>query len=146
MAWTCALKYTEAELELISDPDIYLMIENNMRGGIATISHRQAVANNPLVDGYDPSEPNSWIQYLDANNLYGCSMSEPLPVGKFRFLEEQEIESFDVSLLSIPADADTGYIVECDLTYLQTFHQLHNAYRMHDTVLSTSPRLKSTYA
>jgi len=91
LAWTCALKYTEAELELISDPDIYLMIESNMRGGIATISHRQAVANNPLVDGYDPSRPNSWIEYLDANNLYSCSMSEPFPVGKFQFSDEQEI-------------------------------------------------------
>jgi len=95
---------------------------------IATISHRQAVANNPLVDGYNPSKPNSWIQYLDANNLHGCSMSEPLPVGKFRFLDEQEIESFDV--MSIPADADTGYIVEFDLTYPQTLHHLHNDYPM----------------
>jgi len=41
LAWASALKYTEAELELIADPDMYLMVENSMRGGIATISHRQ---------------------------------------------------------------------------------------------------------
>jgi len=91
LAWARALKYTEAELELITDPDVYLMVENSMRGGIATISHRHAVANNPLVEGYDPSKPHSWIQYLNANNLYGCSMSQPLPVGQFQFMEEQEI-------------------------------------------------------
>ena len=50
---------------------MYLMVENNMRGGIATISQRYARANNPLVEGYDRSKPNSWITYLDANNLYG---------------------------------------------------------------------------
>jgi len=60
---------------------MYLMIENNMRGGIATISHRHAQANNPQVEGYDPSKPTSFITYLDANNLYGTAMSEPLPVG-----------------------------------------------------------------
>jgi len=47
---------------------MYLIVENCMRGGIATISHRHAVANNPLVEGYDPTKPHSWIQYLDANN------------------------------------------------------------------------------
>jgi len=33
------------------------MVENNMRGGFATISHRYARANNPLVVGYDPQNP-----------------------------------------------------------------------------------------
>ena len=61
LAWASALKYTEAELELITDPDMYRMVENSMRGGIATISHRYAVANNPLVEGCDPLKPHSWI-------------------------------------------------------------------------------------
>ena len=89
LAWASALKYTGAELDLITDPDMYLMVENNMRGGIATISQRYAQANNPLVEGYDPSKPNSWITYLDANNLYGTAMSEPLPKGNFRFLSRR---------------------------------------------------------
>jgi len=55
--------------------------------------------------------------------LYGCSMSEPLPVGQFRFLEQHEIDKFDV--MSIPADAETGYILECELAYPKTLHQLH---------------------
>jgi len=42
LAWASALKYTHAKLDLITDPDMYLMVENNMWGGIATISHRHA--------------------------------------------------------------------------------------------------------
>jgi len=45
------------------------MIENSMRGGIATISQRYASANNPFVDGYDEDETRH-ITYLDANSLY----------------------------------------------------------------------------
>ena len=71
-------------------------------------------------------------------------MSEPLPVGKFRFLDEQEIERFDV--MSIPADADTGYIVECDLTYPQTLHHLHNDYPMAPEHLTVDRDMLSEYA
>jgi len=46
LAWTSALKFTGVELDLITDPDAYLMIENNMRGVIATISHRHNNNNN----------------------------------------------------------------------------------------------------
>jgi len=115
LASASALKYTTTKFDLITDPDMYLMIEKNTRGGIATISHRYAQANNPLVERYDPSKPNSWITYLDANNLYGTAMSEPLPVGNFRFLPQDEISDF--SVMSISAHGDMGYIIECDLKY-----------------------------
>jgi len=68
LAWASALKFTDVEPDLISDPDAYLMIEHNIRGGIATISHRHAEANNPLVEGYDPIKRASYVTYLDANN------------------------------------------------------------------------------
>jgi len=83
-----------------------LMIENNMWGSIATISHWHARANNPLVEGYNWSQPNSYITYLDANNLCWTAMSEPLPVGNFLFLFQAEIANFD--LMNIPAHSDTG--------------------------------------
>ena len=85
---------------------MYLTVQNNTRGGIVTISHRYAQANNPLLEWYDPSKPTSFITYLDANNLRGTAMSEPLPVGKFRFLSDQEIS--DIDLNNIPPDSDTG--------------------------------------
>ena len=44
LAWASALKYTNAKLDLITDPYMYIMMENSMRGGIATISHRHARA------------------------------------------------------------------------------------------------------
>ena len=56
LAWAMALKHTKAELDLLTDPEVYLMIENAMRGGTATISQRYTLANNPLVKGYDDSE------------------------------------------------------------------------------------------
>ena len=49
-----------------------LMIESDIRGGIATISHRHAKANNEYIGAeLDPAEESKFILYVDANNLYG---------------------------------------------------------------------------
>jgi len=59
LAWAMALKYTGVKLYLITDLDAYLMLENSLRSGIATISQRYSLANNPLVpETYDDSKPN----------------------------------------------------------------------------------------
>jgi len=84
LALAMALKHTNAKLDLITDPDINLTIEGGMRGGIATISKRHADANIPDVDGYDPTQPNRYITYLDANSVFATAQSQPLPVGDFR--------------------------------------------------------------
>ena len=49
LAWNAALKITKIQLELLSDPDMLLMIESGIRGGIATISHHHAQSNNEYM-------------------------------------------------------------------------------------------------
>ena len=78
LAWDAALKVTEVELELLSDPDMLLMIEKGIRGGVSTISNRYGKSNNRYMGGrYDASKPTKYITYLDANNLCGWAMSKP---------------------------------------------------------------------
>ena len=49
-AWDATLKFTKIQLELLSDPDMLLMNESGIRGGIATISHRHAKANKEYME------------------------------------------------------------------------------------------------
>ena len=123
-AFDAMLKMTKIELTLISDPTEFLFYENAIRGGVSMISNRHAVANNPLVPDYDPSVPTSYIQYLDANNLYGWAMSQPLPVGEHKFLSDEEVEAFDVT--KVDENGSTGYVLEVDLLYPDHLHDLHN--------------------
>ena len=79
-AWDAALKITKVQLELFNDPDMLLMIESGIRGGIATISHRHAKANNEYRGTeFDPTKESKFISYWDANNLYGWAMWKQFP-------------------------------------------------------------------
>jgi len=69
-SFDCMLKYTEVQLELLSDYDQLLMKEAGARGRLTQASMRYAQANNSKVPDYEPSKPNSWIAYLDATNLW----------------------------------------------------------------------------
>ena len=73
LSWEACLKHTKVELELLTDDEMYLFLESSIRGGISTITHRHAVANNQYMEEgeFDPDKDESHIIYLDANNLYG---------------------------------------------------------------------------
>ena len=79
LTWDAMLKMTRIELELISNIDMRLFIEKGMGGGISYMSKRHIKANNKYIECYDSSKESKYITYLDANNLYGWSMSQYLP-------------------------------------------------------------------
>ena len=84
LAWDATLKITKVQLELLSDNHMLLMIERGIRG-IATISHRNAKANNEYIGTeFDSAEKSKFISYLDAKNLYGLAMSKQLPTSGFK--------------------------------------------------------------
>ena len=74
------LKKTNVKLELLTGYDMLLEVEEGIRGGICHSIHRYAKANNKYMKNCDKNKESSYIQYLDANNLYGWAMSQKLPV------------------------------------------------------------------
>ena len=84
-------KKTSIELELLTDYNMLLMVEEGIRGGICHSIHRYAKANIKYVRNYNNNEESSYIQYLDANNLYGWAMSKKLPVNGFKWTENVKI-------------------------------------------------------
>ena len=65
---------------------------------------------------HDPEEESSFLQYLDANNLYGWAMSQPLSTGGFKWVTPDEIAEC----------SDKGYLLEVDVKYPKELHDLHN--------------------
>ena len=119
LAWDACLKITGVELELLSDIDMLLMIEKGIRGGVSMISNRYGKANNKYMgESFNEKEPSKYIQYLDANNLYGWAMSKPLPTHGFKWMKMDEFETWELH----------PCILEVDLEYPKNLHDLHNDY------------------
>ncbi|XP_072028310.1 uncharacterized protein [Amphiura filiformis] len=119
LAYDAMLKKTGARLELLNDVDMMQMIEKGIRGGVSMIITRHSEANNKYMGpDFDPTRPSKFIQYLDANNLYGHAMSQPLPTGGFKWMSANELRDWRL----------WPCIVEVDLEYPKELHDLHNDY------------------
>ena len=128
LAWDACLKMTSVKLELLSDSNMLLMFEEGIRGGISIISNRYGEANNKYMrKGFNKNKPSKYLMYLDANNLYGCAMSKKLTTHGFKWLLDREIgKLFNNQVLQVWEKIPC--ILEVDLEYPETLHDLHNDY------------------
>ena len=125
LAWDACLKDTKQELQLLKDYDMLMMFEQGIRGGISHISKRYAEANNKYMKDFDESKPSTFIQYLDANNLYGWAMTQKLPTHLFKWID---VDKTSVLKLLEKKDTNQGFIFEVDLDYPSSLWKSHNDY------------------
>ena len=124
LAWQACLKKTKVKLELITDYDIFMMVEKGVRGGMCQAIHRYAKANNKYMKNYDKSIKSSYIEYLDANNLYRWAMSQKLPVDGFKWVKKLSKFNKD-SIKRYDENSDVGYFLEVDVEYLKELSNFH---------------------
>ena len=104
-SWQAMLKMTKIELELISDSDMYLFLMDTIRGGICVVNKKFVKSNNiytrkvhdessdkKVKKKLKTNDLNKFIMYLDANNLYGHSMSKPLPYKNFKWSNDLTLD------------------------------------------------------
>ena len=102
-----------------------LMVEEGIRGRICHSIHRYAKANNKYMKDYDKNIKSSYIQYLDANNLYGWAMSQKLTVNNFKWVKDTS--KIDEKFIKNYYENDRkGYILEVAVKYPKELHDLHS--------------------
>ena len=125
LAWQACLKKTEVKLDFLTNIDMLLIVEKGIRDGICRAIHRYAKANNKYMKNYDKNKESSYIQYLDANSLFGWAMSQKFSVDGFKWkrnmlkFNEDFVKNYD-------EDSDKGYIFEVDVKYPKNLHDLHS--------------------
>ena len=87
-------------------------------------------ANNKYMKNYDKKVISSYLMYLDANNLYGCAMSQKLPVNDFEWVKK--LSKFDERFIkNYDENGDKGYFLEVDGEYPKNLYILHNIYHFY---------------
>ena len=119
------LRKTDAKLELLTDLNMLLMVEEGIRGAMCHAVHRYAKANNKYMKNYDEKEESSFLEYLDANNLYGWVMCQKLPVGGFKWVKN--VSKIDKDFIkNYDEDRDLEVFLKIDIEYPKELHDLHS--------------------
>ena len=119
---------TRVTLEKISDINMYMFLEQGMRGEVNYINKR-----------YSEASKNVNILYLDINNLYGCAMRQYFSINNFKWVKN--IHKIEQRLMNIKNNSSTGYVLEVDLEYLQEMHDIHNDYQLARENINISKRM-----
>src|SRR5277367_63745 len=113
LSWDSMLKMTKHVEQMPQDINMILLLERGIRGGSVHCAKRHSKADE-----------NTFLLYLDANNLYGWALSQPLPTGGFEWVDPKDK---DLDSLCNPPEG-VGYILEVDLSYSPSLHQHHNCF------------------
>ena len=123
LAFEAMVKCTKVKLELLTDIEMVLMVEKVICGGLTQVVKRHAVANHRYLPGYDASKKSVFLQYLDANNLYGYAMSRKLPLDGYKW---DNIDKFTSDFVKNYDDnGDKGYLLEVDVEYPKDLLSAH---------------------
>ena len=139
-SWDAMLLKSGIELDLIYDEEVYKTTEHGLRGGMCQVSHRKVEANNPYMgEDYDENKETSYINYLDANTLYGLAMSQKLPYKDVHYsnkkFTEEDVLNYD--------DGYEGYILDVDLEYPKELHDKHIDYPLAPEIMNVTADMLS---
>ena len=76
------------------------------------------------MKNYDKNIESSYVEYLDANNLYGWAMSQKLPTNSFKWVED--LSQFNENFIkNYDENSDIGHFLEVDIDYPKRLFNLH---------------------
>ena len=117
---------TRIELELLTEKRMLYMFEEGIRGGMCQALDHYKTANNKYMKNYDKNIESSFLQNLDANNLYGWAMTKTLPIGEFKRIEKCEFLMFDEEFIkNYDENSDNGFLYETDVEYPKIIGMSH---------------------
>ena len=131
LAWQACLKKADVKLELLTDYQMLLMIEEGIRGGMCQSTHSCAKANNKCMKNSDKKVESSYLTYLDANNLYGWATSQKLPVNGFMWYTKYASDFAEDFIKNYNEDSDEGYFLEVDIEYPRNYGVLIKTYHFY---------------
>ena len=78
------------------------------------------------MKNYNKNIEPSFIQYLDANNLCGCAVSQKLPVNNFKWIKKEELSNFNEDFIkNYNENGNIGYFLETDIDCPKELFSLH---------------------
>ena len=101
-----------------------MLVEKGTSGGICQAINRYAKGNNKFIKNYDKDIISSYLMYLDANNLYGWTVSQKLPVNCLKWAKN--LSTFnEIFIRNYDENSYKGYFLEVDIEYPKELFDLY---------------------
>ena len=123
LAFEAMLKITKAKIGLFADVSMVLMTEKWIHGGLTQVVKKDAIANNKYLPTYYKSKKNVFLQYLDANNLYGSAINRTLPLNGYEWGDDSIFTNDFIK--NYDDKGDKGYFLEVDVEYPKELLSAH---------------------
>lgn len=124
--WSAMLKMTGEKLELLTEHEMYMLLEEGKIGGISMVGTiRYAKANHEMLKDFDPSIPKSFIKYADVNGLYSWAMKQLLPHSDFKWAD---LTTFDLRKAMEDVDGEYGCFLKVDFPIPKALHDKFRDY------------------
>ena len=79
---------------------------DSIRGGISVCNNKHVIADNKYIN--KNTKNNKYILYLDANNLYGYSISQPLPYKNFKWSNNLTLDKIQTGIYVVDLEIPTN--------------------------------------
>ena len=106
------------KLDLLTDPDMFIMFEQAIRGGISQVGQLR----------YAKADEHHKLFYIDANNLYGWAMAQMLPIKNFKWIKEEKVKKLERKMKAgfrLSTSESTGLLLMVDLEYPKEIQKDH---------------------
>ena len=123
LAFEAMLNMTKVKRELFTDIDMVLMTEKGKLGGLTQVIRKYGIANNKYQPYYDKTKDSTYLQYLDANNLYEYAMNKKLPLYRYKWADKTIFTS--VFIQKYDDEGEKGYLLEVNVKYPKDLHSAH---------------------
>ena len=139
LSWDGKFKLAKIELELISDPDMFIFFEKGIKGGISYISDRYSKANNKYLKSYDPKQESKNIIYLEAIVYMAMQC--------LNFFQQVDLNGYPkkFNLNKYTSNSSKGCVLEVDLEYPKELWNLHNDYPLAPNKIEIKREMLSDY-
>ena len=123
LAWQACLKESQVELEFRLILIYYWWLKRELE----VESVRQHIGMlKQTINIWKITIKSSYLEFLDAKNLYGWVMSQKLQVNGFKWVEEEKLSKFNERFIkSYNENGDKGYFLEVDVEYPKNLSNPH---------------------
>jgi len=129
MGYHHMLKRLKEQNEILETPpnqEVWEIWQQGKSGGFCSVGQVYAKANHPLLSDYDPSKPESVLDYTDQTGLYPSTIRKfQMPFGDHKYITDQdELKRLttDMPHYSELINEKIGHTIDCDIHYCCKLH------------------------